>query len=51
MSEELKARFLRVVDDAWNKGNLEALDELHADNYIEHLIPAAPDVVGLDAFR
>ena len=51
MKEELKARFLRVVDDAWNKGNLEALDELHADGYVEHMIPLAPDVVGLDAFR
>ena len=28
-----------------------ALDELHIDNYIEHLIPSAPDVMGLDAFR
>lgn len=51
MTEELKARFLRVVDDAWNNGNLEALDELHADRYVEHLIPSAPDIDGLDAFR
>ena len=51
MSEELKAKFLRIVDDAWNKGNLEALDELHADGYVEHVIPSAPDVVGLVAFR
>ena len=51
MTEEIKEKFLRVVDDAWNKGNLEALDELHADGYVEHLIPTAPDVVGLDAFR
>lgn len=51
MSEELKAKFMHVVDDAWNKGNLDALDELHEVGYVEHMIPAAPDVTGLDSFR
>jgi len=50
MSEDIKAKFRRVVDEAWNKGNLETLNELHATGYIEHR-PPFPDVVGLDAFK
>lgn len=50
MSEDIKAKFRRVVDDAWNKGNLDTLDELHSTNYVEHR-PPFPDIVGLDAFK
>jgi len=50
MSEEIKAKFLRIVDEAWNKGNLDALDDLHSTGYIEHHSPF-PDVEGLDAFK
>lgn len=50
MSEDLKTKFLRVVNEAWNKGNLDVLDELHSAAYIEHHAPF-PDVVGLDAFK
>lgn len=50
MSEDIKAKFRRVVDAAWNKGNLDALDELHSADYIEHRAPFA-DVEGLGAFK
>jgi len=50
MSEDIKNKFLRVVDEAWNKGNLDALDELHSARYTEHHAPF-PDVEGLDAFK
>jgi len=50
MSEDIKTKFHRVVDEAWNKGNLDALDELHSVDYIEHHSPF-PDVEGLDAFK
>lgn len=50
MSEDMKTKFLRVVDEAWNKGNLNALEELHSPDYIEHHAPF-PDVDGLDAFK
>ena len=50
MSEDIKAKFRRVVDEAWNRGNLEALDELHSSGYVEHR-PPFPDVAGLDAFK
>lgn len=50
MSEDIKMKFRRVVDEAWNKGNLDTLDELHSNGYIEHHAPF-PDVEGLDAFK
>jgi steroid delta-isomerase-like uncharacterized protein len=50
MSEDIKAKFRRVVEQAWNKGNLDTLDELHSPDYIEHN-PPFPDVDGLDAFK
>ena len=50
MSEEIKAKFLRIVDEAWNKGDLDALDDLHSPEYIEHH-SHFPDVEGLDAFK
>ncbi len=50
MSEDIKAKFRRIVDEAWNKGNLDILDELHSTGYVEHR-PPFPDVAGLDAFK
>lgn len=38
------------MDEAWNKGNLDILDELHSADCIEHQSPF-PDVKGLDAFK
>ena len=50
MSEDMKTKFLRVVNEAWNNGNLDALNELHAADYTEQHAPF-PDVKGLDAFK
>ena len=50
MSKDIKAKFRRIVDEAWNKGNLDSLDELHSASYVEHR-PPLPDVTGLDAFK
>jgi predicted ester cyclase len=50
MSEELKAKMCRLVDEAWNKGNLDVLSELLAVNYVRHQ-PPYPDVVGLEALK
>jgi len=50
MSEDIKTKFRCVVDDAWNMGNLDALNELHSTEYTEHHAPF-PDVKGLDAFK
>jgi len=50
MAEDIKAKFLRIVDEAWNQGHLDLLNELHSIGYIEHH-PPFPDVEGLDAFK
>lgn len=36
MSEHRKALLCRVVDEAWNQGKLEVVDELFAPDYQEH---------------
>jgi ketosteroid isomerase-like protein len=38
MSEELKATFLRVMDEGCNKGNLDAFDELYASDIVFHTV-------------
>jgi len=50
MSKYLKAKFQRLVDEAWNHGNLDEVDEIIPTDYIEHHSPS-PDVEGLDAFK
>ena len=41
MSEELKARFRRALEEGWNKGNLDAWDEVYAADYIHYRPPLA----------
>ena len=50
MSEELIATIRKVVNEAWNKGNLDALDELYAANIVMHNTPF-PDVQGLEGYK
>lgn len=50
MSEELKASILRVIDEVYNKGNLDVLDELYATGIVRHR-PPFPDIEGLDAYK
>ena len=50
MSEEFKATIRRVVEGAYNKGNLDALDELYAADFVVHK-PPFPDIEGLEAFK
>ena len=49
MSAEFKTKFLQIVDRAWNQGELDALDELHSDDWVEHR--AISDTIGLDSFK
>ena len=49
-SAELRAKVHRVIDQAWNQGNLKALDELYAPHVIIHR-PPLPDIVGLAAYK
>ena len=36
MSEENKAIFRRVLEEGYNKGNLDVVNDLFADNFVSH---------------
>jgi steroid delta-isomerase-like uncharacterized protein len=36
MSEENKAVVRRFIEEVWNNGNLDAIDELIAENHVDH---------------
>lgn len=48
--EELKAKIRWAGEEAWLKGNLNALDEVYAADYVWHR-PPFPDVRGLEAVK
>ncbi len=48
--EEQKAKVRRAIDEAFNKGNLNAMDEVVASNVVFHQ-PPMPDVKGLEAYK
>jgi steroid delta-isomerase-like uncharacterized protein len=39
MYEENKALARRLFDDIWNKGNLDAFDEIYAPDIVNHTLP------------
>jgi len=48
MSGKNEQVFRRMIDEGFNKGNLDALDELFAPNFVEHqdgFVP--PDITGV----
>ena len=36
MSEENKALVRRFIEEVWNSGNLDVIDELIAENHVDH---------------
>ena len=48
--EDHKTKVRRVFDDAFNKGNVNAVDEVAAPDVIYHR-PPGPDVRGLAAYK
>ena len=50
MVEELRALTKRVVEEVWNKGNVDVLDEGFAADVVTHQVPF-PDIEGLDAYK
>ena len=47
MSEESKALVRRLIEEAWNKGNLAVVDELLSPDYVLHIdAPGASDREG-----
>lgn len=49
-AEELKAAIHRIIEEIWNKGNLDVADEVDAADYVYHNSPF-PDIVGREAFK
>ena len=45
-----KADLLRIIDEARNQGNFDAVDELAAGDCVHHR-PPFPDVEGLDGYK
>ncbi len=48
--EENKAGTRRAIEEFWNQGNMELLDEFWAPNYINH-DPTNPEVRDLEGFK
>ncbi len=50
MSEDLKAKARRYMEETYNKGNLDVLHEFCAASFVRHQ-PPAPDRVGIEAVK
>ena len=50
MSEELKPMIRKIIEEAYNKGNLDILEGLIAPNYLRHQ-PPMKDVHGLKDYK
>ena len=48
--EEMKAKIRWAGEEAWLKGNLDALDEVYAADYVWHR-PPFPDTSGIEAVK
>jgi len=48
--EELKDRIRWAGEEVWLKGNLDALDQVYAADYVWHR-PPLPDASGLEAVK
>jgi predicted ester cyclase len=50
MSEELKTKVRKIYEVAYNKGNLDILDDILAPNYLRHQ-PPMKNIDGLEAYK
>ncbi|MGD0663819.1 MAG: ester cyclase [Syntrophorhabdales bacterium] len=49
-TKDEKTRVLRIIEEAFNKGNMNALDEIVSPDIVYH-VPPRPDVKGLQAYK
>ena len=42
---------LLANEEIWNRGNFDNLEEMFADNFVEHFLPFGTQTVGLEKFR
>ena len=50
-TKDFAEKFIKAEDEAWLKGNVDALNAVDDPNVIYHLMPAMPDIVGLEAHK
>ena len=50
MSEQNKALVRRIIDEAWNRGDLAVIDEAFAPDYTEHN-PRPGQETGIDGYK
>ena len=51
IEKEVKVHAItKVIEKAWNKGDLDVLDEIYAADFVQHRAPF-PDYEGLDAYK
>jgi predicted ester cyclase len=50
LPKEFAEKFIKAEDEAWLKGNVNALDEVEDVNVVYHF-PSFPDVTGRDAHK
>jgi steroid delta-isomerase-like uncharacterized protein len=48
-AEANTANARRILEEAWNQGNLSLLDEIGAPDYVEHDLATHEELYGLDA--
>lgn len=48
--KELKDKIIWAEEEAWLKGNVDAMDELFAPDMVLHMFPF-PDIKGLEAAK
>jgi predicted ester cyclase len=51
MSEQRKAKLRRLMEEIFNEGNLDAMDELYAPSIVRYAGPPLPDLAGIDAYK
>jgi predicted ester cyclase len=49
-SEELKANMKHAMEEAWNRGNPDRLDDIYTTDFKVHMF-SAPDINGIAAYK
>jgi len=49
--KDIRAKTIRVVEELWNKGNLDLVDEIYAPEFVRHMPLPVGDAEGREAFR
>ena len=49
-SEELKTNVKHAMEETWNSGNVNRLDDIYTDDFVVHMF-SSPDINGLAAYK